>query len=180
VFIVIFALQASVGPVVGQNLGAGKMDRVHRALYLSDRFLILYAAVFAAVLFALAPKIAVIFNDDPIVVATATSYLRIVPFTYWAFALMMIAIGAFNSLGRPMPPAILTFVKFFVVYLPLAWLLSHRMGITGIFWANATSHLLLGIVTHIWLTRELKSVEAERQQAQLPAEGSRTTTAGDG
>ena len=38
VLIVIFALQSSLAPFVGQNYGAGRMDRVRRAVRLSTNF----------------------------------------------------------------------------------------------------------------------------------------------
>lgn len=114
VLIMVFALQSSVGPVVGQNYGAGYMDRVRHAIRLSNRFLLLYSLLFAVVLFVFARPVAGIFDDNPLVVETAVSYLRIVPVTFGAFGAMMVALGSFNSLGRPMPAAVLTFVKFFV------------------------------------------------------------------
>ena len=160
VLIMVFALQSSIGPVVGQNYGAGHLDRVRRAVYLANRFLLLYTLLFAAALFVFAPSLAGIFDDNPLVVETAVSYLRIVPITFGAFGAMMIAVGSFNSLGRPMPAAILTFIKLFVVYLPLAWLLSRLMGIAGIFSANAASHLLIGIASVIWIRKSLAEIEA--------------------
>jgi Na+-driven multidrug efflux pump len=166
---VIFAVQASVGPVVGQNYGAGLLDRVRGAISLSNRFLLIYSLVFAVILFMFARPMAELFDENPVVVETATAYLRIVPFTYGAFGVMMISLGGFNSLGRPMPPAILTFVKFFIIYLPLAWALSRSIGITGIFWANAVSHVLLGIASAVWLRKALVSLEAEDRLTRPPA-----------
>ena len=168
VLIAVFALQSSVGPVVGQNYGAGRIDRVRRAIRLSDRFLLVYALLFAGVLFMLARPLVGIFDDNPVVIETAAVYLRIVPFTFGPFGLMMIAVGSFNAMGRPLPAAILTIVKLFIVYLPLAWSLSQSIGITGIFWANAISHLLLGVAALIWLRRALRVLEAEGRQAQRP------------
>ena len=176
VLIVIFAMQASVGPVVGQNYGAGRLDRVRGAISLSNRFLLIYSLVFAAILFVFARPMAGLFDDNSVVVETATAYLRIVPITFGAFGLMMISLGSFNSLGRPMPPAILTFVKFFIVYLPLAWTLSRLIGITGIFWANAVSHVLLGIASAVWLRKALVSLEAEDRLASRPASVNATAT----
>ena len=165
VLIVVFALQSSVGPVVGQNYGAGRMDRVRRAIHLSNRFLLIYALSFAGVLFAFARPLVGVFDANPVVVETAAAYLRIVPFTLGPFALMMIAVGSFNALGRPMPAAILTFVKLFMMYLPLAWILSRSIGITGIFWANAFSHLLFGAASLIWLRKTLMALDAEDRSA---------------
>ncbi len=178
VLIVVFALQSSVGPVVGQNYGAGHIDRVRSAIHLSNRFLLVYTLLFAAVLFAFARPLVGVFDANPLVVETAAAYLRIVPFTLGPFALMMIAVGTFNALGRPMPAVILTFVKLFIIYLPLAWILSRSIGITGIFWANAASHLLLGAASLIWLRKVLLVLEAEDRSARRPAPVEVRTVAG--
>ena len=178
VLIVVFALQSSVGPVAGQNYGAGRMDRVRTAIHLSNRFLLVYALLFAGVLFVFARPLVGLFDNNSIVVETATAYLRIVPFTLGPFALMMIAVGSFNALGRPMPAVVLTFVKLFIIYLPLAWILSRSIGITGIFWANAVSHLLLGAASLIWLRKILAVLEAEDRSARRPASVEVTTLAG--
>ena len=156
--IVVFALQSSVGPVVGQNYGAGNLVRVNHAVFLSDRFLLLYSLLFSILLFIVARPLASVFDDDPLVVATAVSYLRIVPITFGAFGVMMVSGAVFNALGRPMPAAFLTFVKLFVVYLPLAWLLSLEIGIAGIFAANAVSHLLAGAASFFWLRKVLARI----------------------
>ena len=90
------------------------------------------------------------------VIDVASAYFRIVSFTLGGFGVMMVALSSFNAFGRPMPAAVLSFVKMFLIYVPLAWLLSATLGLSGIFWANAISHLLLGVASFMWLRRELK------------------------
>lgn len=169
VFIVIFALQSSLSPFAGQNYGAGRMDRVRRSIRLSNNFLMLYSLVTAAILFVIARPVAALFTDNPLVVESAAAYLKIVPFTYGTFGVMMVTVACFNSLGRPMPAAVLTFVKFFIVYLPLAWLLSLLLGLNGIFWANALSHIAFGVVAFVLLRRFLRTLESPPQPAPKAA-----------
>ena len=159
VFVVIFALQSSLAPFVGQNYGAFLMDRVRHATELSNRFFLAYGVVVAAVLFLVAVPAASFFDDNPIVVAAASNYLRIVPVSYGAFGLMMVTVACFNSLGRPKSATLLTFVKLFVVYLPMAWLLSIPFGLTGIFVATAIAHILFGVVSLVWLRGFLRDLE---------------------
>ncbi|MDE0361387.1 MAG: MATE family efflux transporter [Rhodospirillaceae bacterium] len=159
VWIVIFALQSSLAPFVGQNYGAFLMDRVRHATNLSNKFFLAYSLVMAAVLFLVAQPVASIFDDNPLVVSAAVSYLRIVPISYGAFGLMMVTVACFNALGRPKSATLLTFVKLFVVYLPMAWLLSIPFGLTGIFIATAIAHILFGVVSVVWLRSFLRELE---------------------
>jgi Na+-driven multidrug efflux pump len=61
----------------------------------------------------------------------------------------------------------LTFIKLFLAYVPLAWLLSRAIGLEGIFWANTVAHLLFGAVGYWWIRRVLGRIEA----ARLPVAG---------
>lgn len=159
VMIVIFAVSSSVTPFVGQNYGAGRIDRMRRMTRLSGAFCVVYGFVAALVLWPSAEPLAALFNDAEDVVSTAAAYLTIVPVTLGGFGLMLVAAAAFNALGKPMPPTAMTFAKLFVVYVPLAWLLSRAVGLLGIFWANAASHVLFGIVAYAWIRRTLAAVE---------------------
>jgi Na+-driven multidrug efflux pump len=125
-----------------------------------------YCFFFGCLLFIIARPLASIFDDDPLVIATAVSYLRIVPITLGTFGVMLVAVSSLNALGRPMPAAVLTFIKLFAVYLPLAWLLSRLIGISGIFAANAASHLLIGVASFVWLRKILEDISAEDQSVQ--------------
>lgn len=159
VMIVIFAVSSSVTPFVGQNFGAGRIDRVRSMTRLSGQLCIAYGIAIAVVLWPAGAPLAALFNDAPPVVSTAAAYLSIVPVTFGGFGVMLVAAAAFNALGKPMPPTAMTFAKLFVVYIPFAWTLSRAVGLLGIFWANAIVHVLFGIVAYVWVKRAFDEVE---------------------
>jgi len=162
VMIVIFAVTSSVGPFTGQNFGARRLDRVKHIAWLSESFCVVYALAAAVVLWIVARPLVSVFDTNTEVIAIATSYLMIVPFSLGGFGVMLVAVASFNALGKPLPATILTFIKLFLVYIPLAWLMSKLWGVAGIFWANAIAHLLFAVVGFIWLRRVLDSFGADR------------------
>lgn len=168
IMIVIFAVTSSVGPFTGQNFGAGRLDRVRRIAIQSEVFCIAYAAAAAALFWIFSRPLVGIFDSNPDVIATASSYLLIVPFSLGGFGVMLVAVAAFNALGRPLPATVLTFIKLFLAYIPLAWVLSAKAGIDGIFWANAIAHLSFGVVGFVWFRRVLDGLD--RVPAAAPAE----------
>ncbi|MBN1240849.1 MAG: MATE family efflux transporter [Gammaproteobacteria bacterium] len=159
VMIVIFAVSSSVTPFAGQNYGAGRIDRVRDMTWLSGKFCLAYGVAVAAVLWVAGEPLAGIFNDNPAVIETAAAYLSIVPVTLGAFGFMLVAAACFNALGMPLPATALTFVKLFVFYVPLAWVLSSEAGLIGVFLANAISHVLFGIAAFVWLRRTLAETD---------------------
>jgi Na+-driven multidrug efflux pump len=162
VMIIIFAVTSSVGPFTGQNYGAGRLDRVRAFSWMSDKFCIVYGLAGAALLMLLRTPLASVFTDNAEVIDTASTYLLIVPFSLAGFGVMLTAVAGFNALGRPLPATVLTFIKLFLGYIPMAWLFSRFAGLNGIFWASATAHLVFGIVGYVWFRRVLERLDDDR------------------
>ncbi|MEO1590338.1 MAG: MATE family efflux transporter [Cyanobacteria bacterium J06632_22] len=151
--IVLMALSASIGPFVGQNWGAEKFDRVRQSLQLSFGFCLLWGLLTAAVLALMGQWIAPLFNGDEAVVAIATRYLYIVPLSYGTAGIIQVTSSALNALGRPLPAVVMTVLRMFVLYIPLAYLGSLWLGPLGIFLAATVSNLVVGAGAYWWSRR---------------------------
>ena len=151
--IVLMALAASIGPFVGQNWGAGKYERVFRALQQSYLFCLGWGILMAVLLAAGTSSIVPLFNKNPEVIAIASNYLWIVPLGYGTAGIIQVANSTFNALGRPIPTVIITLLRVFVLYIPLAYLGSRWLGATGIFVAATVSNIVVGIVAYCWSRR---------------------------
>ena len=148
--IAVVALSASIGPFVGQNWGAKKYHRVHRALNLSYLFCLGWGIMIAAILTPSASWLASLFNSNPEVIQIATQYLWFVPISYAAAGIILIASSTFNALGKPIPSMVMTVSRMVVLYIPLAYLGSKLFGINGIFVAACIANLAVGIGAYIW------------------------------
>ena len=156
-----FALSGSIGPFVGQNFGAGKIDRVREAMRVSYIFCLAWGACMALLLFAFGSTFASWIESSDTVVATAGWYLAVVPWSYGLWGMLMMSSAAFNALGKPVPSTIMSFTRMFFLFLPLAWILNSLMGYQGIFIATLVSNLIMGTVGFMWLkTRMLARVAA--------------------
>lgn len=157
VVMVIWALSMSIAPFIGQNWGAGKFDRVKRALSLSNGFVLVWGIVAYALLFFFARFFVALINDDAEVVAAAVTYLLIVPLSIGFMGVMSVSTSTFNALGRPMPPLVLSVLQMIVIYLPLALLGDSLLGYTGIYIASATTVTLVGTLSWFWIRREISA-----------------------
>jgi putative MATE family efflux protein len=158
--IVIYSLSAASAPFVGQNFGAGELDRVKRAINLSSGFCVGFGLLIAFAVGFFGETITMLFDDNVEVVRTAAIYFSIVPITYTALGVFQVTGTCFNALGKPIPATVLTFIKMFIVYLPLAFLLAGPYAITGIFIANGVSNVIVGVLGYLWLQRTLRRLEA--------------------
>ncbi len=153
--IALFALSGSIGPFVGQNWGAGRLERVQAGMYAAYRFCLIWGLVAAGLAWLAGGVVSAWINQNPPVVATAALYLSIVPISYGAWGVLMMVSAAFNGLGKPIPSTILSFTRMFLVQVPLAILLNYWFGYVGIFAATAITNTVMGAVACWWFQRKI-------------------------
>lgn len=141
------ALAAVIGPFIGQNLGAGKPERVRTGFTVSGYFSLLAGGVLFLLYLPLAGRIAAVFNADPQVTAAAALYLRIVSAAYAAQGFYLVAAAGLNVLRRPFEAAGLSLLQMFGLSVPLALLGSRVYGIPGVFAAVGVSYAVTGLVS---------------------------------
>jgi putative MATE family efflux protein len=152
-----FALSATIGPFVGQNLGARKPERIIEAIRASALFCLALGAIIAIGLSLLAPYLSRLFSDDPQVVGVTTTYLRIVPWSYGAAGIIMVSNAAFNGIGKPLPAVVISVGRALILYVPLAYAASHFFAVPGIFAAACFSDLLSGIIAYSWFRHNCRA-----------------------
>lgn len=168
-FIIIMALATGMGPMIGQNWGASRFDRVNQTLRTAISFAVLWSLTVAALLAVLAKPIAQIFTDDPEIIEIARFYFVLVPITYALGNLVHGWSSAFNAMGRPERSFIMNVTKMFVLLLPLAWIGEMYYGYAGIFYAIALTNVIAGLSFHLWNHRTCRQEEEKRRDDQAPA-----------
>lgn len=163
-FVIIMALATGMSPILGQNIGAGKMDRVRETLRLSLAFCVGWSLLVAVLLGAFAKPIASVFSTDAEVIRYTMLYFWIVPFSYAAGNLVQGWASAFNAMGQARRSARMIVIKSLVLQVPLAFLGGHLFGAAGVFAVLAAVNLATGIYYH-W--RAWRDVTDEANAARL-------------
>lgn len=148
--IVPLALSSIIGPFIGQNLGAGRVDRMRQAMKLVLGFSFIYGFVVLVILGITAPWIAKQFVDEQQAIAVITGYLWAVPWSYGFYSVIMMTGAAFNSIGNPRPNFVLYSVRLLAIYVPAAWIGAEFFGIWGIIGASALSNIVVGVMALYW------------------------------
>ncbi|VAX06628.1 Multi antimicrobial extrusion protein (Na(+)/drug antiporter), MATE family of MDR efflux pumps [hydrothermal vent metagenome] len=160
VFIIVFyALSAVIGPFVGQNLGAGKHDRVEKALQQCALFALIWGVFLAAAIAVIAPVITRQFSDVIAIQDYANDYLYIMPISYGAYGFVMIANATFNGIGHPIPGVIVSSLRVALFQFPLVLVAAFIFDdMQYVYAASSFSNLLAGIIAYIWVMRSVRDM----------------------
>ena len=140
-----WGLSNAAATLVGQNLGAGKPERAERSVYRTGLYNMFYLGLIAVVFLLFPAPLAGVFTSDVSVLATATACLTTFSIGYISYAWGMVLIQAFNGAGDTLTPTIVNFFAFWIIQLPLAWILGihYGLGPKGAFSAVPVADILL-------------------------------------
>lgn len=153
--VIMMALSIGLAPVVGQNWGAQKFDRVREAIKDALIFSVVWSLFVAVVLMGFAHQIADLFSDDHELTAYIVLFFLIVPLSYPLGNLTHGWGSAFNAVGKPQISASILFTKMIVIMIPAAYIGHILYGVSGIFVGIAATNILTGLIFHFWSWRKL-------------------------
>lgn len=141
--VIIFAILPAWGlanaaaTLVGQNLGANEPDRAEKSVWKAAYMNMFFLGGISVLFMIFAPQILRIFSHDPGVLAYGTEGLRLISIGYVFYAFGMVMAQSFNGAGDTKTPTFINLFGFWVLQIPLAWLLAivFKWGPTGVFWA---------------------------------------------
>jgi len=144
-------LSQAISTFTGQNMGAGKTERVKRG-HLSA--VIMGGAIsvaIGAIVMLFGKPLMGMFTRDTEVMAIGARYLAIVGATYLLFSTMFINNGVMRGAGDAFIPMINTILALWVVRIPCAILFSVYlgMGADGIWW-SVPAGWLMGATFSTW------------------------------
>ncbi len=125
----------AVSTFTGQNLGAGRRDRVSRGLKAALAMAMSITVFLAGALFIRGDFMIALFSPDSEVIRIGSEYLKIVALGYVAHTLMFAYMGVVRGAGETVFPMLMSLLGMWVIRIPLANLLSRYWGTAGIWWA---------------------------------------------
>ena len=157
-----WGIAMAAATLVGQNLGAKQPERAEKTVWKASFYNMILLAVISVICIILAKPIIGLFTDDPVVARHGILALQIVFPGYIFYAYEMVIGQAFNGAGDTYTPTFLNFIAFWVIQLPMAYLLSNYTGLesTGVFVAIAVSSSILAVMAiYVFRKGKWKTVE---------------------
>lgn len=120
-----FSFGNAMTTFTGQNVGAGKIDRVRKGAKSGTLLAVGTSAVLVVIILAFGPVLMGLFTDTPELIDMATQMMRIIAPGYIAFAVTQCMGGVMRGAGDTTTPMWLGFFTTIVVRVPLAYLLAY-------------------------------------------------------
>lgn len=142
VLIPAMGLSMATAALVGQHIGAGKIDRATRISHLSSAIAFVGLTLIGIVVFLAAHAIVEFFvPTDPRVVETGTRFLRIFSLSFGFLGLQLSLLGVFRAAGKTVITMVLALVSQWVLQFPLAYILGKHTagGLDSMWFAFPTS-----------------------------------------
>lgn len=150
-----WGMSNAAATLVGQNLGARQPDRAEASVWRIGGYNMAYLLAVSAVYFALPAQLMGIFTEDPAVVAIGAEWLRILSYSLFVYGWWMVSVQAFNGAGDTVTPTWINVVFFWLIQIPLSWLLAVGLGWrhSGVFWGVFVSETAVGLFTLWYFSR---------------------------
>lgn len=148
----------AISTFTGQNYGARRYDRIKEG-YNSGMKILGSIGIFGSLLliFAARPLFTIFTPNDPVAIYEGVRYLRILGVSQLFMCIEIGTAGAFNGLGRTLPPTIIG-VVLNILRIPLAIILSTYtvLELLGVWWSLSITSILKGIILATWFIYILK------------------------
>lgn len=171
-FIVIpgIGLGAATAALVGQCVGAGKVERAKEAARKSAQLSFWFATAIGVLVFIFAPEIVAFFVPGEEQVIREGAYMvRLNAFFFGTLSAQQALAGAFRGAGDTMGAMLLTLIAVWVVRVPLAFVLSRftDLGADGLWFAFPATNLFGFLFACLWFLKrrwwEKTVTETERR-----------------
>ena len=147
---VIFALAGAVGPIIGQNAGAGRMDRVRESLWVAVWFTAAVVGSVTLVLWLVRAPLADLFGAEGVTRDLVYLFCGPLCLLFFFNGLIFLGNAACNNLGQPLLSTAINWARHTVGTVPLALWLGGFWGAEGVLIGQAVGGVLFGVLA-MWV-----------------------------
>lgn len=157
IFMPTMAIAFAVGPIIGQNYGAGLGGRV-RDTFNKGVLLSSIVMLVTTVLLQWRPDVLVtFFTDEEEVIAVGSVFLQLISLNFVAQGIVFTCSGVFQGLGNTRPALLSSLVRL-SVFIPVAVYFRYQPGFTinQVWYASILSVTVQGILSYLLVQKELR------------------------
>jgi putative MATE family efflux protein len=155
----VFALSGAIGGILGQNYGAGRMDRVKAAYRDAMLFSLAYTLVAWGLLALTTEWMVALFHLGGDAALVLRAFTHIAAFGYSFTGFVFVANAAFNTLGRPAYSTVSNWLRDGVLMYPACMLFGTFYAAQGVMYGQMAASMIAGVIALIWGWRYVSRLE---------------------
>lgn len=153
IYMPVFGLNNGLVPIVAYNLGAGKKDRLIKAIKLSIVYAISIMVV-GLIVFQFATEwLLGLFNASETMLSIGVPALRIISISFVFAGFSIIACSVFQSLGNGLYSMVISIIRQLLVLLPVAYFMAEFGGLQFVWWAFPVAEIIAVLLCIYFLYR---------------------------
>ena len=140
----------------GQNIGAGKYDRVKRGMYVSLAMGIIYTIATGILLLIFAPQVIGVFTDNQEVVTYGVYIMKFFCPFYWSLAILHVLSGTIRGTGHTLEPMLVILFSlcvFRVIWITAALSIAHQFSYVMVVYPLSWMIGIILILLYAWKGR---------------------------
>ena len=141
-----FTFGTAITTFAGQNIGAGKLDRVEKGMKDCMKIGLTVSVVMVAAILLFGKYLMVMFTSTPEVIETGVLALRILAVGYISMAVTQILSGVMRGAGDTMTPMWISIITTVIIRVPVAYLLNWILGTYHCLFISLLTSWVLGAV----------------------------------
>lgn len=143
-------------PLIGYNYGAKEYKRVNKIYNLSLTIAVGIMAV-GTILFLFTPETFMkMFTTQPATISAGASALRIISCGFIVSSVSVVSSGALEGLGKGNESLIISLLRYLIIIVPLAFVLSRFLGVNGVWHSFWITEVLTAFVAYVIYQKALK------------------------
>jgi putative MATE family efflux protein len=154
-FGVVFAMSGAVGPIIGQNAGAGQSDRVRGAVSDGILFTAIVVVVMSCLLFFARPLLVMLFQLEGEALKLVFLFAGPLSLLFFFNGVIFVANAAFNNLSHPYYSTWINWGMNTLGIIPLVILGAHWFGAAGVLVGQAFGGVIFSVIAYALARRVL-------------------------
>lgn len=142
-----------IRPLVGYNYGAGENKRVEKIYRLSLGMTAVLMTLGMAACMSIPSQLMGLFTQNTDTIAKGCTALRIICLGFIVSSLSVTYSGTLEALGEGVPSLVISLLRYIVVIIPAAFILSRAIGATGVWWAFVITECTAAVVSFVLFHR---------------------------
>jgi putative MATE family efflux protein len=156
VMIPAMGLGMAISTLVGQNMGAGNIERAARVAQLGAFFGFVVLTCAGLVAYAFAPALVAFFiPEDQAVIDEGARFIRIMCLAWGGMGIQLCLVSAFRASGNMLAAMVIALVSQWMFQFPLAYVLSKHttLAARGLWWSFPVTNIAVAVVAIAWFAR---------------------------